>query len=151
MVPSTSVDFTEPGKKSLASISLGVASNELAKSPIQVVPIWATSGVVPPAMAVWYLLSAASQGMAVTLTLTPGFSASKSLRSAGRASPSLPWAHRVMVPDAWPEAMGLADDAADEPAVSLPQPVISSAAARPMAAAFVAFGRIIIVPFVGPA
>jgi len=54
--PCTWVDFTAEGKNSLVSMDFGVGAKAVAKSLIQVVPMWAMSGVVPPAIAVWYLL-----------------------------------------------------------------------------------------------
>ena len=79
-----------------------------ANSPIQVVPTMATSGVLFAVIAVVNLSCAASHGMAVTCTLTPGLAASNSLVSSGSFSPSAPMAHTVMVPVAAPEAHGLA-------------------------------------------
>src|SRR3954467_14408400 len=74
----------------------------LANSPIHVVPTIATSGVLPAAMWAVNLLCAASHGMPVTWTLTPGLAASKSFVSLGRLSPSAPIAQTVMVPVALP-------------------------------------------------
>src|ERR1700712_4228663 len=131
-------------------MELGVGTKASEKQPIQVVPICAISGVVPPAMAVWYLLCAASQGIAVTLTVTPGFAASNCLAKAGRPSPSSAWAQMFSVPVAGPVAMVLAALAADSPvllAVSLrPQAVSTSAAANSTAAAGLALIRNIDVP-----
>ena len=62
----------------------------------------ATSGVLPAVMAVVNLSCAASHGIAVTLTLTPGLALSKSLASSGSLSPSAPIAQTVMVPVALP-------------------------------------------------
>src|SRR3954470_3952488 len=74
----------------------------LANSPIHVVPTIATSGVLPAAMAAVNLSCAASHGMPVTWTLTPGLAASKSFVSLDRLSPSAPIAQTVMVPVALP-------------------------------------------------
>src|SRR4051794_14675444 len=74
----------------------------LANSPIHVVPTIATSGVLPAAMAAVNLSCAASQGMPVIWTLTPGLAASKSFVSLDRLSPSAPIAQTVMVPVALP-------------------------------------------------
>src|SRR5687767_10365997 len=98
------VEPFEPANMSAVSNPLGVGSKAAAKSAIQVVPICATSGVVLPAIAVWYLLCAASHGIAVTLTFTPGFAASNCLSRPGSACPSAPCAHNVIVPVAGPLA-----------------------------------------------
>ena len=131
------MELTEPAKNPASSNSAGAGSNASAKSPIQVVPIWATSGVCPPAMAVWYLLCAASQGMAVTSTVTPGLAASNSLSNAGRFSPSAPCAHIVSVPVAGPseiDAAGADDSVADPVSLLRPQALsTSTAASRPAA------------------
>src|SRR6476469_10455005 len=91
-LPSTSVVFCAPPKNCEASIDLGVGSSASrpANSPIHVVPTIAASGVLPAVMAVVDLSCAASHGMAVTLTLTPGLAASKSVVSLDRLSPSAP-------------------------------------------------------------
>jgi len=52
----TFVDATAPGKDPDVSRSVGTVWNASAKSAIQVEPIIAMSGVVPPAIAVWILL-----------------------------------------------------------------------------------------------
>src|SRR6476661_9841928 len=103
-VPFTSVVFCAPSKKADLSIWAGVGSSAslLANSPIHVVPTMATSGVLPAVMAVVNLSCAASQGMAVTSTLTPGLAVSKSLVSLDRLSPSAPMAQTVIVPVALP-------------------------------------------------
>ena len=105
------------------SMEVGVGTNASAKSPIHVVPICAMSGVVPPAIAVWYLLCAASHGSAVTLIFTPGFAASNAFANAGIASPSPPCAHMVIVPVAGPDAIVLAAAFDPLPAESEPLPV----------------------------
>ena len=92
-----------------------------ANSPIQVVPTIATSGVLLAVIAVVNLSCAASHGIAVTCTLTPGFAASNSLVSLGRFSPSAPMAHMVMVPLAAPELTALPVSAVPLPASSRPQ------------------------------
>ena len=99
-------------------------------------------------MAVWYFWCAASHGMAVTSTLTPGFAASNSLTSSGSFSPSAPCAHTVMVPVAGPCAMPAADSgvAADSFSLLRPQALsATTAASRP--AVTMAFLRNIDVPF----
>src|SRR6478672_2022529 len=103
-VPPTSVVFCAPSKKADLSICAGVGSmaSLLANSPIHVVPTMATSGVLPAVIAVVNLSCAASHGIAVTWTLTPGLAASKSFVSLGRLSPSAPMAQTVMVPVALP-------------------------------------------------
>src|SRR6476661_3766741 len=103
-VPFTSVVFCAPSKKEDLSIDAGVGSMALllANSPIHVVPTMATSGVLPAVMAVVNLSCAASHGMAVTWTLTPGLAASKSVVSLDRLSPSAPIAQTVIVPLALP-------------------------------------------------
>ena len=78
-----------------------------ANSPIQVVPTIATSGVLFAVIAVVNLSCAASHGIAVTFTLTPGLAASNSLASLGRFSPSAPMAQTVMLPLAAPELTAL--------------------------------------------
>src|SRR6478672_6106946 len=103
-VPLTSVVFCAPSKKADLSICAGVGSmaSLLANSPIHVVPTMATSGVLPEAIEAVNLSCAASHGMAVTWTLTPGLAASKSFVSLGRLSPSAPIAQTVIVPVALP-------------------------------------------------
>ena len=100
-------------------------------------------------MAVWYLLCAASHGMAVTSTLTPGFAASNSLTSSGSFSPSAPCAHTVMVPVAGPCAMpsrGLWRRGRIPLSLLRPQALsATTAASRP--AVTMAFLRNIDVPF----
>ena len=78
-----------------------------ASSPIHVVPTIATSGAWLPATLVRILSCAASTGIYVTLTFTPGFSASNSFVSLPRISPSLPHAQTLIVPVAFPPAIGV--------------------------------------------
>ena len=122
-MPSTSVVFWAPSKKTDLSMLPGVGSSASmpANSPIQVVPTMATSGVLFAVMAVVNLSCAASHGMAVTCTLTPGFAASNSLASVGRFWPSAPMAQTVIVPLAAPELTALPVAAAPPPASSRPQ------------------------------
>src|SRR5665647_1234401 len=134
-VPPTSVVFCAPSKKRLLSIVAGVGSSAwAANSPIQVVPIMAASGVLPAVMAVANLSWAASQGTAVTSTLTPGLAASKSLVSLGRLSPSAPMAQTEMVPVALPELtvaavpVAVAPVFADRPQAASPMLVVRASA-----------------------
>jgi len=94
------VVFWAPEKKADLSIDAGVGSSASspANSPIQVVPTIAASGVLLAVMAVVNLSCAASQGIPVTCTVTPGFAVSNSLARAGSFSPSAPMAHTVIVP-----------------------------------------------------
>ncbi len=80
------------------SRSVGTVANASAKSAIQVVPIMARSGVLPPAIAVWILLCAASQGIAVNSTFTSGLAFWNSFTNSGSSSPSVPIAQMVMSP-----------------------------------------------------
>ena len=66
------------------------------------------SGVLPAVIAVVNLSCAASHGIAVTLTFTPGLAASNSLARSGSFSPSAPIAQTVRVPVAGPAATLLA-------------------------------------------
>ena len=103
-----------PGKNCELSIDFGVGSSapRPANSPIHVVPTIAASGVLPAVIAVVNLSCAASHGIAVTFTFTPGLAASNSLASAGRFSPSAPIAQTVMVPVALPALTSLPVSAA---------------------------------------
>jgi hypothetical protein len=101
--PASSVVSTEPAKKSLVSMPSGTGANASPNSAIQVVPIIATSGVVPAAMAVWNLSRAASQGIGTTSMSTSGLASTKSCTKSGRASPSVPMAHTESSPLASPD------------------------------------------------
>src|SRR3954447_1644238 len=100
---------------------VGSRASMPANSPIHVVPTIATSGVLLAVMAVVNLSWAASQGMAVTWTLTPGLAASNSLTRSGSFSPSAPMAQTLIVPVAAPELTALPVAAAPPPASSRPQ------------------------------
>src|SRR5919199_6290276 len=63
------------------------------------------SGVLRAVIAVLNLSCAASQGIAVTLTVPPGLAAWNFLARSGSFSPSAPMAHTVRVPVAAPDAM----------------------------------------------
>ena len=88
----------------------------LENSPIQVEPTQEMSGVLLPAIEVRILLWAASIAIGVTLTLTPGFSFSKSLASSGSFSPSTPGAHTVIVPLALPDVSTVFSSPPPQPA-----------------------------------
>src|SRR4051794_14391809 len=122
-VPSTSVVFWAPSKNTDLSMLPGVGSSAPmpANSPIHVVPTIATSGVLLAVIAVVNLSWAASQGIAVTCTLTPGLADSNSLTSSGRFWPSAPMAQTLMVPVAAPELTALPVWAAPLPASWRPQ------------------------------
>ena len=105
--PSTWPAALDPSEKSDMSRLSGTVENELEKSAIQVVPICARSGPLPAAMAVWSLSCAEDQGIAVTLTLTSGFSFSNPLTKSPSRSPSLPMAQMVRSPVALLESMVL--------------------------------------------
>ena len=92
--------FRAPSKNDSMSIESGTSSSApvAANSPIQVVPIWLTSGVSPPATEVRSLSWATSHAIGVTLTVTPGFCAMKSLARTSSFSPSAPIAQTVTVP-----------------------------------------------------
>ena len=79
----------------------------MANSPIQVVPIRLTSGVLPLAMAAEILSCAASHGTAVTLTVASGLADSKSLTKSWSFSPSVPIAQTLMVPLALESSMAV--------------------------------------------
>lgn len=105
--PSTWPAALDPSEKSDMSRLSGTVENELEKSAIQVVPICARSGPLPAAMAVWSLSCAEDHGIAVTLTLTSGFSFSNPLAKSSSRSPSLPMAQIVRSPVALLELMVL--------------------------------------------
>jgi hypothetical protein len=128
------------------SIWAGVGSSAslLANSPIQVVPTIATSGVLPAVMAVVNLSCAASHGMAVTLTLTPGLADSKSFVSLGRLSPSAPIAQTVISPVALPVSTAAPVWPAAPPLSSEPRPqAVTVRAAAVMHATVMAVVRLI--------
>ena len=108
-MPPTSVEPQAPSKKSASSTSpsgVGISPPAWANSPIQVVPIRLTSGVLPLAIAPAILLCAASHGIAVTLTVASGLASSKSAANSWSTSPSVPMAQTSMLPVALPSAIG---------------------------------------------
>jgi len=138
----TSVVLSAPSKKPSVEISSGTVAKASAKSAIQVEPIIATSGVLPPAMAVWILLCAASHGIGVTSIFTSGFAFSNSATRSGRASPSAPIAQTEIVPVAGPSSSVVTSSA---------PPAVSSVRPHPLnsidAAATAATPPRILVPF----
>ena len=94
--------------------------------PIMSVPIWLTSGVVLPAIAVWSLATAWPQSTGVTLTVTSGFASMNSSASAASFVPSAPIAQTVSSP-----LRSVAADAGADPAGAAEAPgAPSEAAAR---------------------
>src|SRR4029453_15948732 len=98
-------------------MSAGTVSNAPVAPnwPIMSVPIWLTSGVVLPAIAVWSFATASSQATGVTLTLTFGFSAMNASASVPSFVPSAPIAQTVSSPLS--SAAGPAEPGATEPPV----------------------------------
>lgn len=97
-----------------------------ANSPIQVVPIIATSGVVPAVIELTNFSWAESHGTGVTLTVMSGYSSSKPATRSGSASPSAPIAQTSSSPEASSvETASPVSGAASPPAPpsSRPQPV----------------------------
>src|SRR5664280_1151885 len=124
-------------KKVLAWKFAGTTSRApvAANCPIMSVPIWLTSGVWWPAMAVWSLATAWPQSTGVTLTVVPGLSFMNVAARSLSLTPSLPMAHTVSVPltaaaglmaGAWLPAAWLADAPGavlpDPPGAVLPDP-----------------------------
>lgn len=93
-------------KNALLPMDPGVASSASmrANSPIQVVPTIARSGVLLALIALVNLSCAESHGMAVTVILVPGLSASNFLASWPSSSPLVPIAQTVRLPVAFPAA-----------------------------------------------
>ena len=86
----------------------------------------ARSGTFPDAIAVWNFCSAESQGMAVTSTVTSGFSFSNAARKSGSNSPSVPMAHILMVPVAGPSSSAAGAAVVRSVVSARPQPVSAS-------------------------
>src|SRR5665811_2012615 len=115
-----------------------------ANWPIMSVPIWLTSGVWWPAIAVVSFATAWPQSTGVTLTVTPGLSFMNVAARSLSLTPSLPIAHTVSVPPteaagltagAWLPAAWLADAPGavlpDAPGAELPAFVPQAATRRP--------------------
>ncbi len=88
--------------------------------PIMSVPIWLTSGVSPPPMAVCSLATAWPQSTGVTLTVTPGLASMNLSAMTPSLVPSLPIAQTVSSP--------LSSVAAEDPAEAAGPPLASGAA-----------------------
>src|SRR5674476_1329367 len=112
-----------------------------ANWPIMSVPIWLTSGVWWPAIAVWSLATAWPQSTGVTLTVVPGLSFMNAAARSLSLTPSLPIAHTVSVPVTEPAGLTAGGWLADPPGAALPEFVPQAATMRPKLARMAANRR----------